>query len=135
MGFHNGEIGAANGFIVNANNPEKAGHVDTSIIQSEEVWTGVTYALASTMIQEGMMEEGFKTAKGLYKTISERIGMNFETPEALYGEKKYRSIGYMRPLSIWSMQGMENYIIRLRILTLNYYSCLGKTQSFKGLSH
>lgn len=51
-----------------------------------------------------MFEEGFQTAGGLYKTLSERIGMNFETPEALYAEKHYRSIGYMRPLSIWSMQ-------------------------------
>lgn len=51
-----------------------------------------------------MFEEGFQTAGGLYKTLSERIGMNFETPEALYTEKHYRAIGYMRPLSIWSMQ-------------------------------
>jgi len=64
----------------------------------------VVYALAATMIQEGMYEEAFQTAGGMYKTISQRIGMNFETPEALYGEKRYRSIGYMRPLSIWSMQ-------------------------------
>ena len=52
MGFHNGKIGAANGFIANASDPEKPGHVDSSIIQSEEVWTGVTFALAATMIQE-----------------------------------------------------------------------------------
>ena len=52
MGFHNGNIGAANGFIVNSSDPEKPGHVDSSIIQSEEVWTGVTFALAATMIQE-----------------------------------------------------------------------------------
>ncbi|XP_061387409.1 non-lysosomal glucosylceramidase [Musca vetustissima] len=103
MGFHNGNIGAANGFIANPDS-EKPGHVDTSSIQAEEVWPGVTFALAATMIQEGMFEEGFKTAGGLYETISEKCGMNFETPEAFYGEKRYRSIGYMRPLSIWSMQ-------------------------------
>ncbi|XP_030376910.1 non-lysosomal glucosylceramidase isoform X1 [Scaptodrosophila lebanonensis] len=104
MGFHEGNIGAANGFIANASDPEKPGHVDNSNLQSEEVWPGVTYALAATMIQEGMFEEAFQTAGGMYKTISQRIGMNYETPEALYGEKRYRSIGYMRPLSIWSMQ-------------------------------
>ncbi|XP_032592367.1 non-lysosomal glucosylceramidase isoform X1 [Drosophila grimshawi] len=104
MGFHEGNIGAANGFIANANEPSKPGHVDNSNIQAEEVWPGVVYALAATMIQEGMFEEAFQTAGGMYKTISQRIGMNFETPEALYGEKRYRSIGYMRPLSIWSMQ-------------------------------
>ncbi|KAH8352435.1 hypothetical protein KR084_004138, partial [Drosophila pseudotakahashii] len=104
MGFHEGNIGAANGFIANASEPTKPGHVDNSNIQAEEVWPGVVYALAATMIQEGMFEEAFQTAGGMYKTLSERIGMNFETPEALYGEKRYRSIGYMRPLSIWSMQ-------------------------------
>ncbi|XP_055852929.1 non-lysosomal glucosylceramidase isoform X1 [Episyrphus balteatus] len=101
--FCDGNIGAVNGFIPSTD-PEKPGHVDSITIQSEEVWTGVTYALAATMIQEGMFEEAFITAGGMYKTISEKIGMNFETPEALYGEKKYRAIGYMRPLSIWSMQ-------------------------------
>lgn len=104
MGFHEGNIGAANGFIANASEPSKPGHVDNSNIQAEEVWPGVVYALAATMIQEGMFEEAFQTAGGMYKTISQRIGMNYETPEALYGEKRYRSIGYMRPLSIWSMQ-------------------------------
>ncbi|XP_068140847.1 non-lysosomal glucosylceramidase isoform X1 [Drosophila tropicalis] len=104
MGFHEGNIGAANGFIANVTEPSKAGHVDNSNIQAEEVWPGVVYALAATMIQEGMFDEAFQTAGGMYKTISQRIGMNFETPEALYGEKRYRSIGYMRPLSIWSMQ-------------------------------
>lgn len=50
-----------------------------------------------------MVEEGFKTAEGVYRTVYEKIGLGFETPEALYGEHKYRAIGYMRPLSIWSM--------------------------------
>ena len=52
MGFHDGKIGAVNGFIANSIDPEKPGHVDTSAIQSEEVWPGVTFALASTMIHE-----------------------------------------------------------------------------------
>lgn len=109
MGFCGGQLGAVNGFIVNSksnngSDAEKTGHVDTSSIQSEEVWTGVTYALAATMIQEGMYVEAFQTAGGLYRNLSEQCGMNFETPEALYAEKRYRAIGYMRPLSIWSMQ-------------------------------
>lgn len=111
LGFCGGRIGAVNGFISNLNTnngsdavSEKCGHVDTSSIQAEEVWTGVTYALAATMMQEGMFEEAFQTAGGLYRTLSERCGMNFETPEALYAEKRYRAIGYMRALSIWSMQ-------------------------------
>ncbi|CRL08231.1 CLUMA_CG021033, isoform A [Clunio marinus] len=44
------------------------------------------------------------TAGGLYNSMTENIGLAFETPEAVYEKSCYRSIGYMRPLSIWSMQ-------------------------------
>ncbi|KAJ8963421.1 hypothetical protein NQ318_018901 [Aromia moschata] len=94
--FCNGNMGAVNGFI--------NGDVDTHTIQSMEVWTGVTYALASNMIYEDMLEEAFSTAGGMYKSMSELFGLSFDTPEALYARKYYRAIGYMRPLSIWSMQ-------------------------------
>lgn len=94
--FANCEMGAVNGFAL--------GEVDTTAVQSEEIWTGVTYALASMMIHEGMVEEAWLTAGGMYKCLSEQIGMAFETPEAIHAGKWYRAIGYMRPLSIWSMQ-------------------------------
>ncbi|XP_023311590.1 non-lysosomal glucosylceramidase-like [Anoplophora glabripennis] len=51
-----------------------------------------------------MLEEAFRTAGGMYKSMTETFGLAFTTPEALYARKYYRSIGYMRPLSIWSMQ-------------------------------
>lgn len=51
MGFCQGKMGAVNGFVLNAN-PEKPGHPDPVTIQSEEIWTGVTFALAATMIHE-----------------------------------------------------------------------------------
>lgn len=100
--FCNGEMGAVNGFIPGEN--ENEGEVDTASMQSEEVWTGVTYGLAACMIYEGMTEEAMQTAGGLYKSMTDKIGLAFETPEAVYAKSFYRSIGYMRPLSIWSMQ-------------------------------
>ena len=45
MEFANGKLGAVNGM-------NKSGQVETVSIQSEEVWTGVSYALSSTMIME-----------------------------------------------------------------------------------
>ncbi|KAG8228817.1 hypothetical protein J437_LFUL008313 [Ladona fulva] len=95
--FANGTMGAVNGMT-----PD--GHIDIDTVQSEEAWVGVIYGLAALMIHEGMVEEGFKTAEGVYRTVYEKIGMGFETPEALYEEKYYRAIGYMRPLSIWAIQ-------------------------------
>ena len=51
MGFCKGELGAVNGFVLNSN-PDKPGYPDPVTIQSAEVWTGVTYALAALMIDE-----------------------------------------------------------------------------------
>lgn len=51
-----------------------------------------------------MIEEAFRTAEGVYRTVYEKIGMGYQTPEALYEHKHYRAIGYMRPLAIWAMQ-------------------------------
>lgn len=95
--FGDGQKGAVNGMLI------KEGQRDRSTVQSEECWTGSTYALASVMLAKGNIEQGFTTAEGIYKTVYEAIGQGFETPEALYIEKHYRAIGYMRPLSIWAM--------------------------------
>ncbi|XP_062898894.1 non-lysosomal glucosylceramidase [Mobula hypostoma] len=97
MSFAKGSMGAVNGM-----RPD--GTIDTSSVQSDEVWTGVVYGLAATMIQEGLVDEGFKTAEGAYRTVWERLGMSFQTPEAYCEKNIYRSLAYMRPLSIWSMQ-------------------------------
>uniref|UniRef100_A0A8C4WTX8 Non-lysosomal glucosylceramidase n=1 Tax=Eptatretus burgeri TaxID=7764 RepID=A0A8C4WTX8_EPTBU len=96
-GFADGKMGAVNGMLPN-------GEVDMSSVQSFEVWVGVVYALAATMIQEGMVEAGFHTAEGTYRTVWERLGMSFQTPEAYCERGIFRSLAYMRPLSIWSMQ-------------------------------
>lgn len=50
-----------------------------------------------------MKEEGLSTARGIYETVFNKIGLAFCTPEALYEKKYFRSVGYMRPLSIWSV--------------------------------
>ncbi|XP_023936584.2 non-lysosomal glucosylceramidase isoform X1 [Bicyclus anynana] len=97
MRFLNGRMGAVNGFVRGTR-----GHVDTTALQSEEVWTGVTYGLAAVMIYEGMHEQAFVTAGGLYNTLM-KMGLAFETPEALYENGNHRSVAYMRPLAIWSM--------------------------------
>ena len=57
--------GAVNGML-------RTGGVDRSTVQSEEVWTGVTYALASLMIAEGLVTQGFKTAEGIYRLETSR---------------------------------------------------------------
>ncbi|KAJ3671584.1 hypothetical protein LUZ60_007663 [Juncus effusus] len=99
MKHKDGTRGAMNGM-----RPD--GTVDTSAMQSREVWPGVTYSLAACMIQEGLMDLGFKTAHGVYNTAwSEKgLGYSFQTPEAWNNDDRYRSMCYMRPLAIWAMQ-------------------------------
>lgn len=45
MEFGQGKLGAVNGMT-------KSGHLEITSLQSEEIWTGVTYSLSSTMIME-----------------------------------------------------------------------------------
>lgn len=94
-----GTRGAVNGML-----PD--GRIDMSAMQSREVWPGVTYSLAASMIQEGMMDMAFQTAAGVYEAAwSEKsLGFSFQTPEAWNENDEFRSICYMRPLAIWAMQ-------------------------------
>lgn len=96
-GFQGGQMGAVNGM-----NPD--GTRDRFAIQSEEVWTGVTYLLAATMLYEKRSEDAWVTAGGLYRTIYDRTGLGFESPEGLKADNTYRAGGYMRALSVYAMQ-------------------------------
>lgn len=75
MNFCKGNLGAVNGYVLNSN-PDKPGHIDFTTIQSEEVWTGVTYALAATMFEEVQyIAMPFRTCE--FKLISMfRIGID-----------------------------------------------------------
>ncbi|KAL5111080.1 Non-lysosomal glucosylceramidase [Taenia crassiceps] len=91
-----GEMGAINGV-------RKNGKI-ISNIQAEEFWIGTNYCLASLFILEGMPINGFDLGGACYKTVYENLGLQYQTPEAYTMERSYRSPGYMRPLSIWSIQ-------------------------------
>lgn len=99
MKVKGGRMGAVNGMHPN-------GKVDESCMQSREIWTGVTYAVAATMILSGMEEEAFTTAEGIFVAgwSEEGYGYWFQTPEAWTIDGHFRSLIYMRPLSIWGMQ-------------------------------
>jgi len=95
--FHNGEMGAINGVgaqgqLLHDNN------------QVEEVWVGTTFAVASHMLSEGMRDEAFRTACGVYNVVWRDRGYFFRTPEAYDERGLYRAGMYMRPTAIWSME-------------------------------
>jgi non-lysosomal glucosylceramidase len=99
MKIKDGKRGAVNGMHPN-------GKVDTASMQSREIWSGVTYALSATMIQEGLVEMAFQTASGIYEAAWSETGLgySFQTPESWNTVDEYRSLTYMRPLAIWAMQ-------------------------------
>lgn len=97
MKFQGGEMGAINGIgadgqLLHDNN------------QVEEVWSGTTFAVASHMLSEGMREEAFHTASGVYNVVWRDRGYFFRTPEAYDARGLYRASMYMRPTAIWSME-------------------------------
>lgn len=58
-----------------------------------------------------MDEKAWKTLEGMYDLIYNQFGLAFQTPEAIMKEnfvEIYRSLGYMRPLCIWSVYFAKN---------------------------
>lgn len=98
MSMNGGKMGAVNGM-----NPD--GSIDESCMQSREIWTGTTYAVAAAMIYEDLVEEAFKTAEGVFRAgwSNDGFGYWFQTPEAWTASGQFRSLAYMRPLAIWAM--------------------------------
>jgi non-lysosomal glucosylceramidase len=101
MKFQNGTMGAVNG-----TGPH--GEALTENEQVEEVWTGTTFGLASHMLSEGMRDQAFKTAEGVYNVVWKDRGYFFRTPEAYDARGLFRASMYMRPGAIWSMEVTDN---------------------------
>jgi non-lysosomal glucosylceramidase len=97
QGFAGGGMGAVNGM-----RPD--GTVDTTSHQSQEVWTGVSYALAAEMLHRGLIGQGWATAWGVADVTYNRGGFWFRTPEAWRSDLSYRAGMDMRPLSIWAIE-------------------------------
>ncbi len=97
MKFGGGQMGAANGMTA-----------DGSIIrdneQAPEVWVGTTFGFAALLLSEGMKDEAYHTAWGLYHVIYESKGYWFRTPEAWDVDGNFRASMYMRPAGVWAME-------------------------------
>lgn len=106
MKIKDGNIGAINGI-----NPDGSMLPESEIwksnTQSNEIWTGVTLALASYMDLVGMKKEALQTAFGIYSVVYEKKGYWFRTPEAWDVNGNFRASMYHRPGSIWAFK-MEN---------------------------
>jgi non-lysosomal glucosylceramidase len=99
MKFGDGNMGAVSGMAK-----------DGSIIHKEdneqvgEVWTGATFSVAALMLGDGMKEEAYRTAWGVYHVVYDTKGYWFRTPEAYDITGNFRASMYMRPAGIWAME-------------------------------
>lgn len=98
--FANGEMGAANGMNPDGTEigPEQSNQ------QVQEVWGGTTFSVAALMFAEGMKDQAYHTASGVYKVVWEKQGYWFRTPEAWDKTGHYRASMYMREAAIWAME-------------------------------
>ncbi|PAA68982.1 hypothetical protein BOX15_Mlig017434g1, partial [Macrostomum lignano] len=97
QGF-NGQMGLFNGGrLKNPLGPELRS------IQAEESWIGVSYGVASLMLESGLAEQGWSCAAGTYETVWNDFGLAYQTPEAIFSDRRFRSLGYMRPLCVWAL--------------------------------
>jgi len=72
--------------------------------QVSEVWTGATSSVAALMLSDGMKDEAFPTAWGVYHVVCETKGYWFRTPEAYDVKGTFRASMYMRPAGIWAVE-------------------------------
>jgi non-lysosomal glucosylceramidase len=100
MKFGNGEMGAVNGIAAD-------GSALKGNEQVREVWGGTTYSVAALMLADGMKDEGYHTAWGVYHVTYETKGYWFRTPEAYEMDGNFRASMYMRPAAIWAMEMTE----------------------------
>lgn len=100
MKFGNGEMGAANGMSAK-------GAILSDNEQGLEVWAGTSFGLAALFLSEGMKDQAYKTAWGLYHVIYEAKGYWFRTPEAWDVNGNFRASMYMRPAAVWAMEMMK----------------------------
>jgi len=100
MKFANGEMGAVNGIAAD-------GTIIKSNEQVQEVWGGTTFSVAALMLSDGMKDEGYRTAWGVYNVTYQTKGYWFRTPEAWEIDGNFRASMYMRPAAIWAMEMLE----------------------------
>ncbi len=97
--FGGGDMGAANGMAA-----------DGSILQDNEqgaeVWAGTSFGFAALLLSEGMKDEAYRTAHGIYHVSYETKGYWFRTPEAWDVTGNFRASMYMRPAAVWALEMM-----------------------------
>jgi hypothetical protein len=85
MKVKGGRMGAVNGMT-------PKGKVDDSCMQSREIWTGVTYAVAANMLLHGMEHQGFTTSERIFIAGWSEEGYGYALPCTLQSNLRFTVI-------------------------------------------
>jgi Glycosyl-hydrolase family 116, catalytic region len=66
--------------------------------------TNTTSSNTDRTVALELLAGAFETIRGVHDASWNELGYWFQTPEAWEASGNYRSLGYMRPLSIWGLQ-------------------------------
>jgi len=93
----------SDGGLLNCTWP-KGGRPEQYIAYADEVWTGIEYQAASSMIYEGILEDGFALVKALRDRYDgrHRHGLNFGPAGNPFNEGECGSF-YVRAMSSWAL--------------------------------
>ena len=88
---------------VNAVFPD--GRIDTSSLQSGNIWVGETYALASLAIDEGLIEEGLELTRRMWMTFVDQAKSPWCQPDVIVANDGRLGDGefYLRNVAIWGV--------------------------------
>lgn len=64
----------------------------------------MTTRLSVFLVLQGMPNDGFALTAACFEHVYNQMGLHYQTPEAFTRGMTFRSLGYMRPLAIWSVQ-------------------------------
>nr|CAB3499403.1 unnamed protein product [Digitaria exilis] len=88
MKVKGGRMGAVNGMT-------PKGKVDDTCMQSREIWTGVTYAVAANMLLHGMEHQGFTTAEGIFIAGWSEEGYGYELFHILLSKSCFAAMQFL----------------------------------------
>jgi non-lysosomal glucosylceramidase len=95
--FGNREFGAADGMGAD-------GQLITNTEQTQEIWVGATFAVAATRLQEGLKDEAYKTAWGIYDVSYKKRGTGSGHRNPGTSRGGIAAPMCMRPAAIWVME-------------------------------
>ena len=70
---------------------------------------GTSFALAALLLNEGLKDQPYYTAWGIYHVFYESKGYWFRTPEAWYDLGNFRASRYMRLAAVWAVEMTTPY--------------------------